>query len=184
MRFCNTTKEPPAASVSAPSAHRWWRYTLGMLALAAGGLLALPYLTYAKTPPLPAPVQSDSPNAPQHVAADTPTATPTVAPVVFASGVWNPYSVAVASDGSVYVADTENKRVMKYASNGSNATVIASGLASPRGVAVASDGSVYVTENGNGGRLWKYASNGSNATVLVSGLISAFGVAVASDGSV
>jgi len=177
MDFRTTPRGRPATSVQ-----RWWRSVLVTLALVAGGLLALPYLTYANPPPLLTAAPGASRHAPLRAALNTPTATATTAPTVFTTGVWNPYSVDVASDGSVYVADTENKRVMKYASNGSNATVFASGLFSPQGVAVASDGSVYVTESN--GRLWKYGSNGGAGAILVSGLLAPFGVAVAGDGSV
>jgi DNA-binding beta-propeller fold protein YncE len=69
----------------------------------------------------------------------------------------------VASDGSVYVADTNNYRIQKFTSEG--VFVIRRGtygsgngqFDKPRGVAVASDGSVYVADSKNN-RIQKFAA--------------------------
>ena len=74
----------------------------------------------------------------------------------------NPYGVAVASDASVYVADSANNRNQKFTSEG--AFVSKWGTAGtgdgqfswPTGVAVAPDGSVYVADRLNN-RIQKFS---------------------------
>jgi tripartite motif-containing protein 71 len=104
-------------------------------------------------------------------------------------------SIAVASDGSVYVADTDSDRIQKFTSEGE--FVCKWGTRGtgdgdffyPRDVAVASDGSLYVADWYNH-RIQKFTSEG----VFVSQwgtqgagegeFFGTAGVAVASDGSV
>ncbi|MBV6452194.1 MAG: Virginiamycin B lyase [Anaerolineales bacterium] len=68
---------------------------------------------------------------------------------------WGPRGIAVDSDGRVFVADTGNKRVLVYDSNGNYLTEFGSGgfdpgqFDEPVGVAVGSDGTVYVTDTWN-----------------------------------
>ena len=53
--------------------------------------------------------------------------------------------IAVAPDGTVYVADGGNNRVLKLSPNGTSPTALPfTGLKDPRRVAVSSDGNVYV----------------------------------------
>jgi DNA-binding beta-propeller fold protein YncE len=95
-----------------------------------------------------------------------PTAAPTPAPsVVFVrkwgtlgsedGEFWFPKGVAVASDGSVYVADTENMRIQKFTPEGVfvskwGARGLGDGqFEGANGVAVASDGSIYVADTSN-----------------------------------
>jgi hypothetical protein len=110
----------------------------------------------------------------RHIRVPTPAPMPTPAPtltpapiqnVVFASKwgtlgsgdgqFWFPRGVAVASDGSVYVADKDNYRIQKFTSEGvfvSKWGARGSGdgqFSFPRGVAAASDGSVYVADTVN-----------------------------------
>jgi len=70
--------------------------------------------------------------------------------------------VAVASDGSIYVSDTNNHRIQKFTSEGvfvnkwgTDGTGYRQFLY-PAGVAVASDGSVYVADSVNH-RIQKFA---------------------------
>jgi hypothetical protein len=75
-----------------------------------------------------------------------------------------PQSVAVASSGDLYIADTENCRIRKVDSGGTITTFAGSGIctfggdgflatlgavASPRGVAVTAGGVVYIADSGN-----------------------------------
>jgi predicted membrane-bound mannosyltransferase/sugar lactone lactonase YvrE len=68
-----------------------------------------------------------------------------------------PWGIAVASDGSVYVADTWNYRIQKFTSDGKFVTMwgtsgqgeTPAAFWGPRGVAVDQKGNVYVTDTGN-----------------------------------
>jgi DNA-binding beta-propeller fold protein YncE len=112
-----------------------------------------------------------------------------------------PVGVAVASDGSVYVADEGNDRIQKFTSEGvfvSKLDTEGTGdreLYSPRGVAVASDGSVYVADTANHADRWnhriqKFTSEGVfvsqwGTNGMADGQLDwPTGVAVASDGGV
>jgi len=75
-----------------------------------------------------------------------------------ASGTFNePWGIAVAPDGSVYVTDTWNHRVEKFTSTGKFITawgIFGQGetpdsFYGPRGLAVDAEGRVYITDTGN-----------------------------------
>ena len=90
-----------------------------------------------------------------------------------------PTSVAVADDGTVYIADTLNHRVRKVVSDGTITTFAGTGgvgisgdgglataaeLGLPQGVAVADDGTVYIADTLNH-RVRKVASDGIITTL-------------------
>jgi hypothetical protein len=78
---------------------------------------------------------------------------------------YNPQDVALAPNGSVYVADTDNHRIQKFTSEGVFVSLWGTEGTSdgqfngPWGIAVAPDGSVYVTDNNNH-RIQKFTSGG------------------------
>lgn len=71
--------------------------------------------------------------------------------VIVDTDVRNPSGLAVADDW-LYVSDTSNGRVVRYAipcgMRCATPTVLASGLTQPKGLAVAADGTIYVAETG------------------------------------
>jgi hypothetical protein len=94
-----------------------------------------------------------------------------------------PTGLAIAGDGSVFIADAENNRIRKVLSDGTIVTVAGNGapaytgdgvqataasLFSPQGVAIASDGSVFISDTGNQ-RIRRLLADGTIVTVAGNG---------------
>jgi predicted membrane-bound mannosyltransferase/sugar lactone lactonase YvrE len=79
-----------------------------------------------------------------------------------------PRSMAFAPDGSIYVADSRNNRILHFSTDGKLLNTIGSGQSSaangsfnePWGVAVGPDGSIYVADTWNN-RIQKFGANGN-----------------------
>src|SRR6185437_15974426 len=123
-----------------------------------------------------------------------------------------PFAVAVASDGSVFIADTDNHRIRRVGPDGIITTVAGNGTSGfsgdggpalqatlgPFGVAVGPDGSIYIADATNGrirqvgpdGIIATFAGNGrfefsgDGGSATQAGLDWPVGVAVAADGTV
>ena len=100
-----------------------------------------------------------------------------------------PDGLAVASDGSVYIADSGNNKIRKIDPSGVVTTVAGTGypgssgdngqatqatLLSPTGVAVGADGSVYVADQGNN-KIRKVDPSGVITTIAGNGTQGCYG---------
>jgi NHL repeat len=91
-------------------------------------------------------------------------------PIVSTDGFNNPQGLAVGSDGSIYVADNGNHRVLKIARDGSQ-TVVSFGslrpaVSMPGGVAMDGFGDLYVTDIATN-RLIKLAPGAVNGLAII-----------------
>ncbi|HTK07122.1 MAG TPA: NHL repeat-containing protein [Ktedonobacteraceae bacterium] len=119
---------------------------------------------------------------------------------ITANSLNTPSAVAIDSSGNLYIADTNNNRVLYYAAGSTTATrvygqggsftsnaannggVTATSLNAPQGVAVDSSGNLYIADNGNN-RVLYYAA-GSTTAIRVYGQGGSFTSNVANNGGV
>lgn len=91
----------------------------------------------------------------------------------------NPTGIAVDFDGTIYIADTDNHRIRKIATNGAvttvagstagnaNGTSLTAKFRNPKGIAVDGLGNIFVCDTGNGA-LRKIDATGNVTTIPVS----------------
>jgi sugar lactone lactonase YvrE len=85
---------------------------------------------------------------------------------VLLRGLHDPIGIAVAPDGSIYVAEATRNRVLRFAARSLKRTVLAStGLSQPLGLALRLDGSLLVADSRHG-RIVAVSGNGDVRPVL------------------
>jgi sugar lactone lactonase YvrE len=85
--------------------------------------------------------------------------------------------VAMDANGDVFVADTDNNRVVEVPANGGAQATLGDGLAQPHGLAVDGAGDVFIADTGNN-RVVEVPAKGGSQITLGSGLSQPHGVAV------
>ena len=100
-----------------------------------------------------------------------------------ASGLTNPYGVAVDGAGDVFVSDPANTRVVKIPAGGGPQTTVGSGLSSPFGLAVDGAGDVFISDIVLN-QVIEVPAGGGPQTVVASGLSNPYGLAVDAIGDV
>ncbi|MGA7339226.1 MAG: hypothetical protein WBE72_23350 [Terracidiphilus sp.] len=103
--------------------------------------------------------------------------------VIFAGAALDePSGLGVGPDGTLYISDFGNSRVVFWNPYTGQSGVAVSGLKDPWGVAVDSSNNVYVADTGNGNVLVDWAS-GVSTTLTAAGVTKPWGVAVDASGS-
>src|SRR5208337_4945299 len=88
-----------------------------------------------------------------------------------------PFDVAVDGAGDVFIADTDNNRVVEVPAGGGAQTTVGSGLNNPNSLAVDGAGDVFIADTFNN-RLVEVTPSGVQTTVLAT-----FAIGVAVDGA-
>ena len=99
------------------------------------------------------------------------------------SGLSDPFGVAVAADGAIFVADGTGGRVYRIGTDDAVA-VVAEGLDMPSALAVLSDGTLAVANTGANSIVRVDPATGAVATIAAGDLDAPVGVAAAADGTV
>jgi sugar lactone lactonase YvrE len=94
-----------------------------------------------------------------------------------ANGLNSPGGVAVDGAGDLFIADSNNHRVVEVTPGGVETTVPATGLSAPNGVAVGGAGDLFITDQNNN-RVIEVTPSGVQTTVPAIGLSDPNGVAV------
>ena len=99
------------------------------------------------------------------------------------SGLSSPFGLAVDGNGDVFIADSNNARVVEVPAGGGTQTTVGSGLTYPTGVAVDGAGDVFITDR-NANQVVEVPAGGGTQTTVGSGLAYPSGVAVDGAGDV
>jgi sugar lactone lactonase YvrE len=100
-----------------------------------------------------------------------------VTPVSATAAALVSYGVAMDANGDVFVADTDNNRVVEVPANGGAQVTLGDGLAEPHGLAVDGAGDLFIADTGNN-RVVEVPAGGGAQITLGSGLNQPHGVAV------
>ncbi len=170
--------------VPTPSPRRWWRRKavlmsaafVAVVAIVAAVTLAIPGnqpLKKSAPPATSEPRQTTQP--PQYAAQET---------LPF-NGLNKPVGVRVDIEGTVYVADSVNNRVLTLRAGSTNPTVLPfTGLEFPYGVTVDNNGTIYVTQYNNDGVVTLRAGSATPTVLPITGLNRPNDVTVDSNGTV
>lgn len=105
-------------------------------------------------------------------------------PITASDGFNNPQGLAVAPDGTVYVADAGNHRVLQFSATGVQTTVnfgsLSPALDSPTGIALDGGGSLYVTDRPTN-RLIKLPKGAKHGITIMAAPVLNQPISVASD---
>jgi len=99
------------------------------------------------------------------------------------SGLSSPFGLAVDGNGDVFIADSNNARVVEVPAGGGTQTTVGSGLTYPTGVAVDGAGDVFIADR-NANQVVEVPAGGGTQTTVGSGLAYPSGVAVDGAGDV
>src|SRR5215469_9844582 len=103
------------------------------------------------------------------------------------SALSSPSQLAADANGTLYIADMGNGRVLKETPSAGNyiESVVATGLSSPKGVAVDASGAVYVADIAANQVLKETATaSGYTQTTIVTGLSAPSSIAVDANGKI
>ena len=105
-----------------------------------------------------------------------------------ANGVSSPFGVAVDGSGVVYIADSNNNRVLRESPSGRSfiESTLGLGLSSPSALALDGGSNLFIADSGNS-RVVKLTHNGNGSwsqSTVGSGMLNPYGLAVGPDGAV
>ena len=94
----------------------------------------------------------------------------------------SPTGIAVDSAGNVYVADTNNNRVLKIQANSGSWTLVGNGLSGPNAVAVDRLGNLFISDAGNQRAVEVLSASGTQIALPLTGLTVPIGIGVDATG--